>query len=394
MDSSRVAANNSPGEITVCDFSPAQHTVAIGLRDGRVKLLDSATLEVKDVMNFDTSENVKNAPAVTAVSCRLPGRLVAGYANGMVKEFTRISSAPVGMFSPPAAPAVSMLEVAERDGLMFAAYNRETEGKAEIFAVRQGAKAAVATMVFKGTLQEMRVLERSKVLVCLSKHDNGLVLFDYTTGEQLLSLRVAIPGLTDSVKITSFCLLPVTRQLRQVYLGDTEIASLDQADDSLQGPRGDIIIFGMEDGTILMALMTVGLERGKLEATILPQNVYRTHTSAVSLQPAISANPAVASLFVDPVTDRLLSGDSDGNIAVYEKCVLRVLNPVRARKQEEDAKKKGQGWRGMLGIGGWTPLEESVETIRSPTISPSAARKAPTEVEMVEKKNPEEKSAS
>ena len=370
-------------EITACDFDLAQKVLAIGLKDGGVKLLDIEKLAIKEVFLYESTLQ-QTYPSVTSVNCRLSGRVVAGYENGVVKEFSVINQTAISIFTPPdKEPGIPIhIECIEKDNIIIVAYH--SKGTTKIYSYKSGAPTSiVSTITHSGEILAIHSLEWAKVLVTLSKASNEVSVYNYLDGELLLCLHVNIPGLTDHNPLTTFSLLQVTRQMRQVYVGDSETSSLDQPEDSLQGPKGDIIVFGLENGTVLTAYLVLRADKGKIMGTLIPQQIYKTQTKG-------EASTGIKALFVDPVTDRLLAGDGEGNIVVFEKIVLRVLNPAKAQKYEEEKKAKTGGWMHKIGLGGWTVLDEihsnyPASSPAAPVISESP-KKVGGEVEMVEKK--------
>lgn len=395
-------------EVSCCDFNPFQKILSIGFKDGTVRILDAATQNVISTLSYDPKQQFKMP--VTAVHCRLPGRVVVGYANGIAKEFKISENASISTFTPAfalkqiqerakedqeAALSVTQLEASEKDHLILVGCNVSKQESAIVCGFLSGSSSANVTMLHNGgQIITMKLLEKAKVLITLSSKNNAIALFNYTNGEQIIELSLKIPGITDTVSVSSLCLLPLTRQLKQVYVGDVELSSLDQADDTLQGPQGDLLLLGLENGSILSTRLSLTMVGNKIQCSIIPQCVYKAQTK--DLQDSL--NLKITSLFLDPVTDRLLVGDAQANIKIFQRTILRILNPAKAKQQDDEEKVKKASLLHQLGLSGWSPLEALSfpgRGLQKPTaeveMKVAARQESPTRLELENKSREEEK---
>ncbi len=390
-------------EITACDFSPMQRLVAVGLRSGGVRLLDCVTLAAKDVLPYDLKQ--QTTVEVAAVCCAATGKVVVGYANGVTKEFKLFDPVPTCVYLPPGKVAcqASFVETAESGVAVVVGYNEVDGDKraASLARFRSGKDSAEIVMAHpKSPIVCMRLLEKAKIVAALGKASNELTVFDYNSGDQLISVALSgMAGLTDKFPLVAFCFVPVTKKLRQVYVGDAEVSTLSQSDDSLQGNKGDILALAAENGSVLTALFSLTLTaESKVQCNVLPQNLYRAQTAAGPEVSVAESHRVVTAISVDPVTDRLLIGDREGNIKVLLRTVLRVLNPEKAKNEDAKEKEKSSSWSYRLGLSGWTPLEDMIPTIqvqgeerRGYSHDHGRREGPPIEIEMEDQKRTEEK---
>ncbi len=339
-----------PAEITCCDFSPAQRILAIGLKDGTVRLLDPASLKQTRVLHYDPKQE-KQAVVVTAVNCRSSGHIVVGYSNGIAKEFGSKDSAPLNIYvavdlalsSPEGKLPISHIAVAERDHRIFVIQNGAD--KCMILGFETGSSSARTRMQYNGgRAAAVEVLERTKTLALLGTK-NELAIFNYVDGEMIVKLDISIPGLTEGNSVVSAEVVPVNKQMRQVYVGEAETCVLDQSEDPAQS-KGDVIFLGFEKGEILSGKLVLTMAERTLECALLPYNVYKAQIGKTTSLPSLR----VQSLHVDPVTDLLVAATQDG-VRLFDRTLVRILNPEKARKEDEKSRAEGTGWVRKLGLG-------------------------------------------
>eukprot|EP01022_Parablepharisma_sp_SALTPOND_P000806 TRINITY_DN105080_c1_g1_i1.p1 TRINITY_DN105080_c1_g1~~TRINITY_DN105080_c1_g1_i1.p1 ORF type:complete len:504 (+),score=56.47 TRINITY_DN105080_c1_g1_i1:3427-4938(+) len=374
IDSSRVSFSGSIIEITAVDFNPIHRTLAVGLESGAVKVLDCKTLSIKDVFQHDS------AVPVSALSCAIPSKLLVGYKDGTAKELI-LPNGDIGrVFAPPSGTLMSTthIQVVEKGSIVLIGYNSTDKGILECYKDGEATPTYMVTHD-KGPILKIQALDRNKTLGVLS---NEFSLYNYISGDLLLSLQLSIPGVTDTVPVVEFALVPVTKKLRQVYIGDTELSTLDSPDEGLQGPAGDIIVLGTAEGNVLTGFLSLNLSSKKLQCSIMPQSLYKAQL------PKSSESQKMTALFIDPVTDRILIGNADGTVKVIEKAIIRMLNPIKAKLEDEEEKKKNSSWVYRLGLSDLDPLD-SIVPILVPPEEDQALMKEVTEIEMVEKASTE-----
>jgi len=377
IDSNKVYFNNSTVEITACDFDLNQKVLAVGLKDGGVKIMDPEKLTVRDVYMYGSNLQEKYPP-VTAVNCRNSGKLIVSYANSLIKEFSMLDQSAINIFNPNKTSSplketnpenqiyANFIEYADSNDLILAAYNGKENSK--IYCFKSGTENPLYEISLKNSpILCMNILNWARALITLSKNNNELNIYNYLNGELLASLQINIPSLTENNPITYFSILQITKQIRQVYMGDTEINSLESSDDSLQPAKSDLIVFSMENGTILSAYLSLKFTSGKISCSIIPHQTYKTQGK---ISVAIK-NQGIRFIHIDPVTDRILLGDGECNIITFEKIILRALNPVKAKKYEEEKKQKSGGFWGKFGFSGFSLLDETVN-IQQSTASPKS----------------------
>jgi len=345
LDGNRTKHKSTVVDISVCDFNISQKTIIIGLSDGGVKIIDMETLNVRNVFIYDGEMGEEFSP-VTAVNCQMKDQVVVGYDDGKVREFSLTNPSQFTTFTPTLEnktlihSAVSFICCITKSNLILSAYNLNKED-GRIFGYKSGTTEVISTMKHTaGKIIEMKVLERIQLLITLSDTNNELSIYDYTNAEQLINLQIKIPTVTDNSSISAFTLLGVTKQVWQSYTTNTEV-SLDQPESK---PKGDIIVFGLSNGTILTAYISLKLDKEKLSASILPQKIYKAQeTNDLLLATGIRC------LYIDAFADYMLAGDERGNIVGFNRAVMQILNPSKAQElQEHD---QSQGWLNKIGWG-------------------------------------------
>lgn len=342
LNGNRVKYNNSVVKITACDFNINKKIIAIGLKDGGVKIIGMETLSVKNVFIHD-GEMEEEFPAVTAVNCKIKDRVIVGYEDGKVREFVLTDPSQFTAFVPDTEVPVACLTCATKNSFILAAYCLN-KGNNKIYGYKSGGIAVNCVIGHSvGTVIAMEVLERIQVLVTLSDTNNELSIYDYINGEQLISLKVNIPTITDKTLITSFTMLAITKEILHSHTGDTETISLDQPETKA---KGDIIAFGLANGTILTAYLSIKLDKGQLSASILPQKIYKAQESG-----DLSLVSGIKCLHIDSVTDHILAGNGKGGIIAFSRAMMQIFNPKKA--EDLQAKDKSGGWLSKTVLGGW-----------------------------------------
>lgn len=337
LNKRQVEISKSEAKITACDFDQRKTSFAIGLSNGDAKLLNLKTLSVESVFSC-MSELAQKSLSVTALSWQFPDHLIVGYEDGTINNFPAADPSSPSVFIPsfrpeevPACPPVALVKVSLKDSFVLAAYN--FQNSATVFGYKVGKNEVTASIRHSGGLiLDMKILEWAQVLVTLGSVNNELSVYSYLHGDQLVVLHVSFEKITFQNPLTSLALLPVTRQVKEIYKVPQEHS------------KGDIIACGMKNGTILTAYLDLKFAKEKVLATINPQQLYKIQTTESSAVAGITA------ICIDPVTDNMLVGDAKGNVVMFENAVTQVLNPAEAKRKEEA---KGKSWLGKAWRGKW-----------------------------------------
>ena len=104
-------------------------------------------------------------------------------------------------------------------------------------------------------------------------------------------------------------MLPITSQVKLRY-------------DAIKGGKnnfeGDIISFGMTDGTILVAYLSLQFDKEKVTASILPQQLYKNQTEN-------HYDSSIFTLYIDPNTDHIIAGNMQGDALIFNKSITHVV---------------------------------------------------------------------
>ena len=369
-------------EITSCDFDIGQRIMAIGLKDGSVKVLNTENFAINGEFVYgDKAEEI--LPSANAVNCRIKGRIIVGYEDGKVKEFVAMNPSQVTTFIPTLKHGIEIhspvlaLECCPKEKYIIAAYNNTNDNDGRIFTYKSDSIIPLCSMPhLSGFLLSIQVLEHIKILVTLTIASNEITMYDYLQGEKLLNLQINIPNITDISPITAFTVLPVTKQIWKNYGEESEDISLDQPEIK---PKEDIIAFGLSNETILTAYLSIKFEKGQISASVIPQEIYR----AQIYNNTNSKKLGIKSLYIDPVTDNLLAGDMQGMIIMFNKAVIQVLNPTKAKKMDEK-KAKSKGWLSKIGLGWGSSNELKESSVASNEVKKQSN---PMELELEETNN-------
>ena len=306
-----------------CDFDIEQRVIAIGLKDGIAKTMDIEKLCITDVFTYGNDPEYKQ-PSVTAINCRIKEKVIAGYEDGFINEFSVNNPTQPTNSIPPLKTGSSMLyspvahiEYSGKKKLIIASYNMSKESST-ILSYEIGSTSIFSTINHSsGSVIGMRVLEWAQALVTLSNFKNEIGIYDYTSGTQLISLHVEIKNITYHNPITSFALLPLTKQVRLKYEGLKTILKNET--------QGDIIAFGMVNGSILTAYLSLKFDKGKVMASIIPQQLYKSKLKDIY-------ESSIISLYIDSATDNVVAGDAQGNVIMLDRVVMQILNPDKAKQ--------------------------------------------------------------
>eukprot|EP00826_Nyctotherus_ovalis_P009597 TRINITY_DN12538_c0_g1_i2.p1 TRINITY_DN12538_c0_g1~~TRINITY_DN12538_c0_g1_i2.p1 ORF type:complete len:348 (+),score=62.60 TRINITY_DN12538_c0_g1_i2:275-1318(+) len=297
--------------------------MAIGLNDGTAETMDVDKLDISEVFTYGAKTGSKY-PAVTAINCRIKERVIAGYENGSINEFSVRSPLQPLTSIPPAKSEslefcfpVAHVECSEKRKAIVAVYNMGKEASVIVSYESGSSTASYIINHPSGSIICMRLLEWAQSMVTLSNFKNEIIIYDYTDGSQLVSLQAQIPNITFHNPITAFTLLPLTKQIRLKY-----------ANSLREEPKGDLLVLGMVDGTILTAYLSLSFDKSKVMASVVPQQLYRSKSTDMY-------ELCITSLYVDEVTDNIVAGDIQGNIFVLDKPIVQILNPDRAKQSAE-----------------------------------------------------------
>jgi hypothetical protein len=337
-----------PGEkITACDFDMKKLSFAIGLNNGNAELVNMKTLSVESIFSCG-SELMSNPLPIMALNWKFPEHLVVGYEDGTINDFPIGSPLSPTVFIPPfkveefpTYPPVSYIKSSLTDSFILVCYNHKDS--ATVFGYKAGTNETTTKIVHvSGIILDMNVIEWAQVLITLSSVNNEMSIYNYLHGDFLVSLRVNIEGITFQNPLTSFTVLPINKQIMSVYKVKEEKS------------KGDIIACGMKNGTILIAYLDIKFDKEKISATINPQQLYKTQEMAEN-------SAEIRVIHLDPVTDNMLVGDANGNVVIFKNSLMQALNPLEAKKREEENKRS---WLGKIWGREWS--SEKLEEIDTP----------------------------
>eukprot|EP00826_Nyctotherus_ovalis_P045469 TRINITY_DN5038_c0_g2_i8.p1 TRINITY_DN5038_c0_g2~~TRINITY_DN5038_c0_g2_i8.p1 ORF type:complete len:456 (-),score=118.26 TRINITY_DN5038_c0_g2_i8:53-1393(-) len=327
LNKRQVEVDKSDVKITACDFDPRKTSFAVGLSNGDAKLLNLKTLSIENVFSC-VSDPAQKSLSVTALSWQFPDHLVVGYEDGTINDFPVSNPSSPSVFIPSfrpeesaVCPSVAHIEVSLKDSFVLAAYNHQDS--TTVFGYKVGKNEVTASIKhLAGFILDMRILEWAQVLVTLGSINNELSVYSYLHGDQLVVLCVSFEKITFRNPLTSLAMLPVTKEVKEIYKVPQEHS------------KGDIIACGMRNGTILTAYLDLKFGKEKVLATINPQKLYKTQETAEGSKVA-----GITAICVDPVTDNMLVGDAKGNVVMFGNAVTQILNPAEAKRKEEEKKK-------------------------------------------------------
>eukprot|EP00826_Nyctotherus_ovalis_P034757 TRINITY_DN2919_c0_g2_i1.p1 TRINITY_DN2919_c0_g2~~TRINITY_DN2919_c0_g2_i1.p1 ORF type:complete len:503 (+),score=131.01 TRINITY_DN2919_c0_g2_i1:108-1616(+) len=328
-----------PAEITCSDFTPSPRTLSIGLSNGKVLLADPDKLTPVITLHYDPKQ--EQEVAVTAVNCRLAGRVVVGYSNCIAKEFRVGEDVAFNVF---VTLGVAQVAASGEEGVEKPVSCVEVEGE-HVFIVQRGSEKSIVRVYKSGTsasqttiacdfvLVSMKVMEKYNAILVFSP-ENEVFIYNYIDGEFALKLSLNIQGIPEDDKLRYASLLPCTLQIQKIY----KAASRDE----------NLLYIGYDSGHILAGRFAMSIsETSKIQCTFSPHNIYK---ASDKIDPTIV--PSIIHLYVDPVTDHLLA-TVNGNMCLIERAVMRVLNPNQAKALDDEDKVKNSSFLYRIGV--WKP---------------------------------------
>jgi len=357
-----------PVDITCADFNPSPRTLAIGLNDGKVFLIDPDTLTQIRTLHYDPKQ--EQEVIATAVNCHLAGRVIVGYSNGIAKEFKINEEVAFNVFltldiaQSPSSERRDMnspIDHIEVAGELIFILQRSTE-RSSIKVYKSDSSAAQVSIGCEFRVVLMRVMERYRAIMVFSQ-DNEVSMYSYVDGEFAVKLSLNIQGIDGSNKLSYGRLLPCTEQIKKIYKSNIN-------------DNGDLLYIGYESGHILAGRFAMSMSgENKIQCTFAPYNVYKASDK-------IDKNiiPSIIHLYIDPVTDHLLATVNE-SICLIERAVIRLLDPDKAKVLDEEDKVKNSSFLYRIGV--WKS-SRSVEEVKEEI---SSGRVEEEQDKMEEKKN-------
>jgi len=343
--------------ITCCDYSQSERIISIGYSDGKVRIISSENLKVLATINYDPK--LMQTANIGAVNCRLPGKIIIGYSNGITKEFKLNEPTcafnvflTVDLTNPEnKALPISHIEICKSGNLVFIGQNNDSAKNSIIRICHSGSSSSKININCNCLIASLQVLERYKAILVIGIN-RQIFAYSYEDGEQLANFELLIPNLVSKTsEISAVYSIPYSAQLRKIYEKEIQAGSLDQAEQIIQGKKGDLIYFGFNTGLILSGRFEIAMQENKIQCNFLPFNVYKANKKLSNEIPS-----KISCLYVDPVTDRLLAC-TENTIKIIEHSILRMLNPEKAHEIDEEIKEKSASWAHKIGLGTWEPIQ-------------------------------------
>jgi len=292
-------------EIIASDFSAVNRILALGFKDGTTKILSCNKL-------IAIHEFTNDSP-VSALDCSIPSKLIVGYQNGVVKEFTLPNTVPTRIFSPPPNTSVVQTRILNNGDLILIAYNEAERG---IINGYVNGTPVYSTAFSNTTILDMSVSEEKKLLILLLGLPNTFCIFDYIEGKMLSSMNFSIPDLGANLIVMSFNLIPITPKLLKAYNSSKEM-------------EGDIVVMATTEGDLLTGIITMETKEEEKKCNMVLKGVYKAHPTD---------NIKITAFYVDLVTDKTLVASEDNTIRIIENSIMKIINP------ETEVKEEKKGW--------------------------------------------------